>query len=55
MAVLLAVAGIALSLLVATNLDSTIDDGLEARAGDAAAVVRQRASSRAPASRSRRC
>jgi signal transduction histidine kinase len=39
MAVLLAIAGIALSLLVATNLDSTIDNGLEARAGDAAAVV----------------
>ena len=40
MAVLLAVAGIALSLLVAQNLDSTIDDGLAARAGDAAAVLR---------------
>jgi two-component system OmpR family sensor kinase len=40
MAVLLAAAGIALSLLVAQNLDSTIDDGLAARAGDAAAVVR---------------
>ena len=39
MAVLLAISGIALSLLVATNLDSTIDNGLEARAGDAAAVV----------------
>src|SRR4051794_29031247 len=39
MAVLLAAAGIALSLLVAANLDSTIDDGLAARAGDAAAVV----------------
>jgi signal transduction histidine kinase len=39
MAVLLAVAGIALSLLVAQNLDNTIDDGLAARAGDAAAVV----------------
>jgi heavy metal sensor kinase len=40
MAVLLAAAGIALSLLVAHNLDSTIDDGLSARAGDAAALVR---------------
>src|SRR3954470_2881818 len=40
MAVLLTGAGIALSVLVAHNLDSTIDDGLEARAGDAAAVVR---------------
>ena len=40
MAVLLAAAGIALSLLVAANLDSTIDDGLAARAGDAAALVR---------------
>ena len=39
MAVLLAVAGFALSLLVAQNLDSTIDDGLAARARDAAAVV----------------
>src|SRR3954447_15064754 len=39
MAVLLAAAGIALSLLVAENLDSTIDDGLEARAGDQAAVA----------------
>ena len=42
MAVLLTGAGIALSLLVAENLDSTIDDGLAARAGDAAAVVRAR-------------
>ena len=40
MAVLLGAAGIALSLLVAHNLDSTIDDGLSARAGDAAALVR---------------
>jgi two-component system, OmpR family, sensor kinase len=40
MAVLLAGAGIALSVLVAHNLDSTIDDGLEARAADAAAFVR---------------
>jgi two-component system OmpR family sensor kinase len=40
MAVLLAAAGIALSVLVAHNLDSTIDDGLAARAGDAAAFVR---------------
>jgi hypothetical protein len=39
MAVLLAAAGIALSVLVAQNLDSTIDDGLAARAGDAAAVA----------------
>jgi two-component system OmpR family sensor kinase len=39
MAVLLTVAGIALSLLVAQNLDNTIDDGLAARAGDAAAAV----------------
>ena len=39
MALLLAFAGIALSVLVATNLDSTIENGLEARAGDAAAVV----------------
>jgi heavy metal sensor kinase len=40
MAVLLAAAGVALSVLVANNLDSTIDDGLAARAGDAAALVR---------------
>src|SRR3954470_15667069 len=39
MAVLLAAAGIALSVLVAENLDSTIDDGLAARAGDQAAVA----------------
>src|SRR3954469_13121425 len=39
MAVLLAGAGIALSVLVAQNLDSTIDDGLLARAGDASAVI----------------
>src|SRR5689334_16810570 len=39
MAVLLTGAGIALTLLVAQNLDSTIDDGLIARAGDASAVV----------------
>jgi two-component system, OmpR family, sensor kinase len=39
MAVLLTGAGIALSLLVAQNLDNTIDDGLTARAGDAAAAV----------------
>jgi signal transduction histidine kinase len=39
MAVLLAVAGVVLSLLVAQNLDSTIDDGLGARARDAAAVI----------------
>ena len=41
MAVLLAGAGIALSVLVAQNLDSTIDDGLAARAGDAAAPSRR--------------
>jgi two-component system OmpR family sensor kinase len=46
MAVLLAAAGIALSLLVAENLDSTIDDGLAARARDAAAVVRSDGSNR---------
>src|SRR3954454_4412017 len=40
MAILLAGASIALSVLVAHNLDSTIDDGLSARAGDAAALVR---------------
>ncbi len=39
MAVLLTGAGIALSVLVANNLDNTIDDGLAARAGDAIAVV----------------
>jgi two-component system OmpR family sensor kinase len=39
MAVLLAAASIALSLLVAQNLDSTIDDGLDARAGDAIALL----------------
>src|ERR1700754_3575785 len=39
MAVLLMAAGIALSVLVAQNLDSTIDDGLQARAGDQAAVA----------------
>src|SRR5215208_1953944 len=39
MAVLLAVAGIALSVLVARNLDGAIDAGLEARAGDAGALV----------------
>jgi signal transduction histidine kinase len=40
MAILLAAASIALSVLVANNLDSTINDGLAARAGDAAALVR---------------
>jgi two-component system OmpR family sensor kinase len=40
MAVLLAAAGFALSLLVARNLDRAIDAGLAARAGDAAALVR---------------
>jgi two-component system OmpR family sensor kinase len=39
MAVLLAAAGVALSLLVARNLDSAINAGLEARAGDAAALI----------------
>jgi two-component system OmpR family sensor kinase len=39
MAVLLAIAGVALSVLVAQNLDSTIDDGLNARARDAAALI----------------
>jgi heavy metal sensor kinase len=39
MAVLLTAAGIALSVLVAQNLDSTINDGLQARAGDQAAVA----------------
>jgi two-component system OmpR family sensor kinase len=41
MAVLLAAAGVTLSLLSAANLDRAIDDGLEARAGDAAALVRE--------------
>src|SRR3954447_13963135 len=41
MAVLLLAAGIALSVLVAKNLDSTINDGLAARAGDASAVVKR--------------
>ena len=41
MAVLLALAGVALSLLSARNLDRAIDDGLAARAGDAAALLRQ--------------
>jgi two-component system, OmpR family, sensor kinase len=40
MAALLIAAGIVLSLLVARNLDNAIDDGLRARAGDAAALVR---------------
>jgi two-component system, OmpR family, sensor kinase len=39
MAVLLAAAGFALSLLVARNLDRAINAGLAARAGDAAALV----------------
>jgi len=39
MAVLLGAAGVALSVLVARNLDSTINVGLSARAGDAAALV----------------
>jgi two-component system OmpR family sensor kinase len=41
MAVLLAVASVALSLLSARNLDRAIDAGLAARAGDAAALVRE--------------
>src|SRR4051794_1870265 len=41
MAVLLAAAGVTLSLLSAANLDRAIDDGLEARAGDAAALVHE--------------
>src|SRR5262245_16269286 len=41
MAVLLNGARLALSLPVAANLDSTIDDGLARRAGDAAAVVHE--------------
>ena len=40
MAVLLAGASVTLSLLSAANLDRAIDDGLQARAGDAAALVR---------------
>ena len=40
MAILLAIASVTLSLLSAANLDRAIDDGLEARAGDAAALVR---------------
>src|SRR5829696_5242267 len=40
MAVLLLGASVTLSLLSAANLDRAIDDGLEARAGDAAALVR---------------
>jgi heavy metal sensor kinase len=39
MAILLAAAGVALSVLVARNLDRAIDGGLKARAGDAAALV----------------
>jgi two-component system, OmpR family, sensor kinase len=45
MAVLLAAASVALSVLSAANLDRAIDDGLEARAGDAAAIVREGARS----------
>ena len=41
MAVLLFAAGVTLSLLSAANLDSAIDDGLDARAGDAAALVHE--------------
>ena len=44
MAILLAAAGVTLSLLSAANLDRAIDDGLEARAGDAAALVHEGAS-----------
>src|SRR5215210_5704315 len=40
MAILLVGASVTLSLLSAANLDRAIDDGLEARAGDAAALVR---------------
>jgi len=40
MAVLLGAASIALSVLVASNLDSTINTGLAPRAGDAAALAR---------------
>jgi two-component system OmpR family sensor kinase len=42
MAVLLAAAGIALSVLVASNLDRAIDGGLRARARDAAALIEGR-------------
>jgi signal transduction histidine kinase len=45
MAVLLVGASVTLSLLSAGNLDRAIDDGLEARAGDAAALVRAGAAS----------
>ena len=45
MAVLLIGASVTLSLLSAANLDRAIDDGLEARAGDAAALVRPGAAS----------
>jgi two-component system OmpR family sensor kinase len=45
MAVLLVGASVTLSLLSAANLDRAIDDGLEARAGDAAALVRPGAQS----------
>src|SRR3954468_19158837 len=45
MAVLLVGASVTLSLLSAANLDRAIDDGLEARAGDAAALVRAGAKS----------
>ena len=50
MAVLLTGAGIALSLLVAPEPRHTIDDGLAARAGDAAAVVGGRTGERQLAS-----
>ena len=45
MAILLLIASVTLSLLSAANLDRAIDDGLEARAGDAAALVRAGAES----------
>ena len=45
MAILLVIASVTLSLLSAANLDRAIDDGLEARAGDAAALVREGARS----------
>jgi signal transduction histidine kinase len=41
MAVLLVAASVLLSLLSAKSLDNAIDDGLDARAGDAAAIVRE--------------
>jgi two-component system, OmpR family, sensor kinase len=43
MAILLAAASVALSVLSAANLDNAINDGLAARAGDAVALLRARA------------